>query len=356
MRNSFNLMLIALVCMDSTYLLSSIIESFRISFNMATELHIHLFPYLLYPVLSVAMTASVFMTVGIALERYIAVHYPIDYSQAINSQEACKKRLLRYVIPVTLLSLIFNIPKIFEAEVYDEINIAQYNETHEQVEYYKAIRTTELRKNPDYVIYYNNWVRLMVIGIVPFFLLIYFNYKIYQDVKDRNITRQRRTSTHTSSANQQTRRKQEDNLAIVFMGIVLVFLVCHFPRLFLSMYECIVIREAFICQKKGLHSFPVWLLLTSGFSHVLLVINSSVNMFLYIFLNESFRKHFVAMFQTPKGLLNCNCTCLRKEAQENGSNTSGGDNNQTQIYNMSPSLHGKITKHDDNKVSIESKV
>ncbi|CAB4067276.1 unnamed protein product [Lepeophtheirus salmonis] len=269
MRNSFNLMLIALVCMDSTYLLSSIIESFRISFNMATELHIHLFPYLLYPVLSVAMTASVFMTVGIALERYIAVHYPIDYSQAINSQEA--------------------------------------------------------------------W--LMVIGIVPFFLLIYFNYKIYQDVKDRNVTRQRRTSTHTLP---QRISKHVGNKKITL-------------QLF-SWELYLLIREAFICQKKGLHSFPVWLLLTSGFSHVLLVINSSVNMFLYIFLNESFRKHFVAMFQTPKGLLNCNCTCLRKEAQENGSNTSGGDNNQTQIYNMSPSLHGKITKHDDNKVSIESKV
>ena len=39
------------------------------------------FPYFLYPAISISMTASVFMTVGIALERYIAVHYPIDYSQ-----------------------------------------------------------------------------------------------------------------------------------------------------------------------------------------------------------------------------------------------------------------------------------
>lgn len=41
--------------------------------------HIHtlLFPYLLYPAQYIAMSGSVFMTVGIALERYIAVHYPI---------------------------------------------------------------------------------------------------------------------------------------------------------------------------------------------------------------------------------------------------------------------------------------
>ncbi len=36
-----------------------------------------LFPYLLYPFQFISMSASIFMTVGIALERYIAVHYPI---------------------------------------------------------------------------------------------------------------------------------------------------------------------------------------------------------------------------------------------------------------------------------------
>ena len=28
------------------------------------------------------MSASIFMTVAIAIERYIAVHYPLDYNQA----------------------------------------------------------------------------------------------------------------------------------------------------------------------------------------------------------------------------------------------------------------------------------
>ena len=29
----------------------------------------------------IMMTASIFMTVAIAMERYVAVHYPIDYNQ-----------------------------------------------------------------------------------------------------------------------------------------------------------------------------------------------------------------------------------------------------------------------------------
>ena len=89
MRNSFNFLLIALICMDSCYLCGAILEAFRKSFDLATYLHIQLFPYFLYPGLSIAMTGSVFMTVAIALERYMAVHCPIDYSQVRPDTDCC---------------------------------------------------------------------------------------------------------------------------------------------------------------------------------------------------------------------------------------------------------------------------
>ncbi len=81
MRNSFNLLLIALAIIDNTYLFGAILESCRKRFRLHTDIHILLFPYFLYPVHMMAMTGSIFMTVAIALERYVAVHYPINYSQ-----------------------------------------------------------------------------------------------------------------------------------------------------------------------------------------------------------------------------------------------------------------------------------
>ena len=39
------------------------------------------------------------------------------------------------------------------------------------------------------------------------------------------------------------RRRFEDNLAAIFMGFVLVFLVCHFPRLLLNIHELITLRD-----------------------------------------------------------------------------------------------------------------
>ena len=71
MRNAFNLLLVTLACFDSLYLFGSILESFRKPdlFNMATDTHILLFPHLLYPFTQFTFTASIFMTVAIALER-----------------------------------------------------------------------------------------------------------------------------------------------------------------------------------------------------------------------------------------------------------------------------------------------
>ena len=69
MRNTFNRLLVALACFDSLFILASILEGFRKCFNMATDTHILLFPYLLHPFSIFSFTASIFMTVAIALER-----------------------------------------------------------------------------------------------------------------------------------------------------------------------------------------------------------------------------------------------------------------------------------------------
>ena len=81
MRNSFNFLLIALISMDSCFLFLCLLEGVRKERSYVTNIHVLLFPHLLYPLISIVFTASIYMTVAIAIERYIAVHYPIDYSQ-----------------------------------------------------------------------------------------------------------------------------------------------------------------------------------------------------------------------------------------------------------------------------------
>ena len=48
------------------------------------------------------MSASIFMTVAIAMERYVAVHYPVDYNQVINefflSETNSSKSIFLYIV------------------------------------------------------------------------------------------------------------------------------------------------------------------------------------------------------------------------------------------------------------------
>ena len=68
-KNTFDSLCVSLTCFDSLYLLGCILQSFRLQFDLETELHLLLFPYLVYPMHQFAITASIFMTVAISLER-----------------------------------------------------------------------------------------------------------------------------------------------------------------------------------------------------------------------------------------------------------------------------------------------
>jgi hypothetical protein len=231
MRNAFNLLLISLLGFDSWFLLGCILENVRRNFDLASNLHILLFPYFLYPTAMVAMTGSIFMTVAISLERYFAVHHPIDYAQSANSPSALRNRLLKYLIPVILISFLFNGPKFFEARVgYSNSTVlaTSTNETltnltlsdgtmntvleQESIEWTPYITVTSMRKNPDYSIYYNCWARLFFLGVIPAAMLIYLNYKIYKDIKERQENRRRQQTNSAAASTSLARRKMEDNL------------------------------------------------------------------------------------------------------------------------------------------------
>ena len=49
---------------------------------------------------------------------------------------------------------------------------------------------SEFRKDPVYSMY-TNWSRLIVLGIIPFLLLLFFNSKIYTDINERRKRRLR---------------------------------------------------------------------------------------------------------------------------------------------------------------------
>ena len=52
---------------------------------------------------------------------------------------------------------------------------------------------------------------------------------------------------------------------MVFMGIVMAFLACHFLRIFLNFHEMIVIEEAMACLQAHKLGFSKWVIITNIF-------------------------------------------------------------------------------------------
>ena len=86
-----------------------------------------------------------------------------------------------------------------------------------------------------------------------------------------------------------------------------------------------------ILQAHNKQDFPGWTTIVTCISHFMLVINSSTNMILYIFLNAAFRKHFMELVGVIGKWICCfrnkerasvsskrNVDFLRDEARTNG--------------------------------------
>ena len=125
LTNVFNRTLAILAIFDTIFNTCDILESIRMYHGGdCRALHIYLFPYFLYPLQNITMVSSIYTTVVVAVERYYAVTRPI--SAFVDDGGGKWKKVLAFISPVIVFSVIFNIPTFFEFCV-ETINVLPGN-------------------------------------------------------------------------------------------------------------------------------------------------------------------------------------------------------------------------------------
>ena len=191
MRESFfNRLLICLTIVDSLFLANGIYVATTMQFldNLSSyDSHLILFTNFVYPARNVFMCSAIYMTVGLAYERYTSIVKPF-LQRDRQSADKCN-RLLWYVIPVITFSIIFYIPKFFDLQLAENIlcrNLKQTKETTKPNCSTKfTVIPTDIRINEDYILWYINIANLIVTVIIPGVLLTFFNYNIHVACKER---------------------------------------------------------------------------------------------------------------------------------------------------------------------------
>jgi len=290
-KNIFHQLLLCLSASDLLHLLCNLIHSIGSIWthypvctpqvpdcNLGVYLYSFLTPHLLHPLIPISMTASIFLVIALAFERSAAVTRPL-------ARLAMSSGLLwRYLLPVVVFAFSINAPK------FNEFKIFHTNSTHFR------IWPTEMRMSHFYVTY-NSWIRMVVLGVLPFLALAALNLRIYQAILSsrggtvqsglkRNFSRaQRRGGGNDNEGHDRTQ-------LTILLSIVCIFLICSIPRSVILMHEVWILDTLVACIKAGKpgYGFPVWNLAMGHVSDLLLAINPSLNFLVYSAVNKRFRK------------------------------------------------------------------
>ena len=130
---------------------------------------------------------------GVSFILYVLLYFVF---QAANDPTLMKRRLWRYLGPVTLLSILINTSKFFEAYVdtndKDEYVISRFPSS--ELSFSEPLtkgcvifiaEISDLRRNHIYSAI-TNWMRLIFMSFLPLLIIIFFNFKVYKDIKERS--------------------------------------------------------------------------------------------------------------------------------------------------------------------------
>ncbi|CAG7815651.1 unnamed protein product [Allacma fusca] len=158
-----------------------------------------------------SQTASVYFTVAVTTERFIAICYPFKARRMLSL-----KRAVYMSLGVILFSILYNIPRWWE---YDSLEV--YDQVTGDFVGYKPI-PSKLKNKIPYDVWYINVAYLVLMEVLPTVILCILNVKIYTRIRTANKTRQTLSSS----------QRHENSLAFMLLVIVAIFLLCNiFPLL-----------------------------------------------------------------------------------------------------------------------------
>ncbi|UYV71590.1 GPRNNA1 [Cordylochernes scorpioides] len=208
---------------------------------------------LVYPLGLIAQTGSVWTTVGVTLERYVAVCHPL------RARSLCTQRRARVaLLTVAAFSLVYNAPRFFEVYCTE---IPSENGDNQTV---LVALPTPFRRDPHYVQVYYIWLYLLVMYFVPFALLFALNALIWRTVQSATRSRNRLTCS----------QRHEIGLALMLFCVVVIFFVCNLLGMVANILE----------------HFQVYWKELVDVSNLLVSINSSVNFIIYCLFGKKFRR------------------------------------------------------------------
>ena len=208
----------------------------------------------IFPVAIIAHGTTVWISVLLAINRYIAVCKPLMASTLCTVQNARKQ-----VCCVLLLSIVLYSSHFFETNIrIEDGHRGLYYNSWARQRWYRIL----------------TWVKLaLFFFIVPIGIILFLGLRVILGLRSAKTSQIRRPSQQDTSRDSVTR--------LVFV-IILIFLICHTPRVVNRVLRILLPGDA-----KGCGTFNFYF---QKVANVLVTMNSAVNFLIYFIFSKKFRK------------------------------------------------------------------
>ncbi len=232
-------------------------------------------PLVAWPLVHITQLGTVWITVLIAFNRYIAICRPFQ------APKLCTMGRVRIQVAIMVLfCILYNIPRFLE-----------YRVTHETTNNVTIPipEPTDMLKSSYYKYIYENGLYCIFVFLAPLIILIVLNVCLM-----RELWRARQRLLQRQLPATMTGEDQENNLTLVMIVIILIFVICQTPALINNLLYA-TIPDQNSCGKPYFYYFHL--------SNILISANSSVNFVVYCVFRKQFRERLKAFCQRNHNFL-----------------------------------------------------
>ena len=230
----------------------------------------------------VVHSVSIWLTVTLAVFRYIFIKYP-RRGVALCSITRAKIAVLF----VYLVTLIVCIPNFITITVKGE-------KVKNSTDYIWAVQFKNKTKPEIFLYYFNFWIQAVLVKLLPCIGLTVLSFLLVKTMREAE-RRRRQLRQKTPKSEDSGRNRKTNRTTRMLLTVVALFLLTEFPQGILNLLSGTLEQFA---------SDVYWPL--GDFMDILALINNGINFILYCTMSKQFRDTFLSIFFRKARVINNN--------------------------------------------------
>ena len=273
----FSLLVSSLLGFDAIFLLCEIFKSLEFWLITIPTKYFKAYLITVSSGIRFSMISSILMLVAIAHVRLCAIRNPFQLNHAILSGKERRNYYLRHLIPVVVASIVLTLPLYFEIGD-DPVGT---NDTD------LVVTSTNLQLHPLFSLLYIGVLNLGILGLIPMVYLAYLNHHLRRELRKNKEQNERLGSNRSQISTPE--ESNEDRATGGLVGIIIAFMIFHAFRVMTAIGEVDLVlfnNNGNNTSKNG-GGVPTWLAVAFSMNELLLVINASTNVVIYLRSNST---------------------------------------------------------------------